>query len=153
MGTFEPGKRADIVLLNLRNIEEPYIDPDVSIVDAVVHRGRGVDVDTVLVDGEVVMRDRRLTKIDKEALYKELKAALDRPYDAWETERREVSQQVVPHLFRYYGTPEPQGNDTSHGVQRPAVNLGLFGSAPHGHACELVLQNGSPVRPNYRRIT
>ena len=108
VGTLEPGKRADIVLLNLQNIEEPYIDPDVSIVDAVVHRGRGIDVDTVLVDGEVVMRDRRLTKVDKEAFYKELKAALDRPYDAWETERREVSQQVVPHFFRYLGAQTPK---------------------------------------------
>ena len=108
VGTLEPGKRADIVLLNLQNIEEPYIDPEVSIVDAVVHRGRSLDVDTVLVDGEVVMRDRQLTKVDKEAFYKELKAALDRPYDAWETERREVSQQVVPYLFSYYGTQTPK---------------------------------------------
>ena len=64
VGTLEPGKCADIVLLDLRNIEEPYLDPEVSVVDAVVHRGRSIDVDTVLVDGEVVMRDRKLTKID-----------------------------------------------------------------------------------------
>jgi cytosine/adenosine deaminase-related metal-dependent hydrolase len=108
VGALEPGKRADIVLLNLQNIEEPFIDPEVSIVDAVVHRGRSLDVDTVLVDGEVVMRDRQLTKVDKEAFYKELKAALDRPYDAWETERREVSQQVVPYLFSYYGAQTPK---------------------------------------------
>ena len=42
VGTLEPGKRADIVLLDLQNIEEPYLDPEVSIVDAVVHRGRGI---------------------------------------------------------------------------------------------------------------
>ena len=108
VGTLEPGKRADIVLLNLVNIEEPYLDPEVSIVDAVVHRGRGVDVDTVLVDGEVVMRDRKLTKVDKEALFKELRAALDRPYDAEEMERREMIQQVLPYMFRYYGAQTPQ---------------------------------------------
>ena len=108
VGTLEPGKRADIVLLNLQNIEEPYIDPDVSIVDAVVHRGRSVDVDTVLVDGEVVMRDRRLTKVDREAFYKELKAALDRPHTPQEAERRELTQQVVPYLFSYYGAQTPK---------------------------------------------
>ena len=107
VGALEPGKRADIVLLNLQNIEEPFIDPEVSIVDAVVHRGRSLDVDTVLVDGEVVMRDGRLTKVDKEAFYRELRTALDRPYDSWEAERREVSRQVVPHLFSYYGAQTP----------------------------------------------
>ncbi len=108
VGTLEPGKRADMVLLNLKNIEEPYLDPEVSIVDAVVHRGRGVDVDTVLVDGEVVMRDRQLTRVDKKALFKELRAALDRPYDAWEMERRKLSQQVLPYMFRYYEAQTPQ---------------------------------------------
>ena len=108
VGTLEPGKRADIVLLNLQNIEEPYLDPEVSIVDAVVHRGKGIDVDTVLVDGEVVMRDRQLTKVDKEALFKELRAALDRPYNASETDRKELTQQILPYLFRYYGAQTPQ---------------------------------------------
>ena len=101
IGTLEPGKRADIVLLNLQNIEEPYLDPDVSIVDAVVHRGRSIDVDTVMVDGEVVMRDRKLTKVDKEALFKELKQALDRPLRADELDRRDLAKQVEPYLTRF----------------------------------------------------
>ena len=113
IGTLEPGKRADMVLLNLQNIEEPYLDPDVSIVDAVVHRGRSIDVDTVMVDGEVVMQDRRLTKIDKEDLYKELKKALDRPLSAEELERRELSRLVEPHLRRFYEGTLPQ-NTTPH---------------------------------------
>ena len=108
VGTLEPGKRADIVLLNLQNIEEPYIDPEVSIVDAVVYRGRSMDVDTVLVGGEVVMRDRQLTKVDKEAFFKELRAALARPYNASERDRKELAQQVLPYLFRYYGAQTPQ---------------------------------------------
>ena len=108
VGTLEPGKRADIVLLNLRNIEEPYIDPDVSIVDAVVHRGRSMDVDTVMVDGEVVMRDRKLTKVDKEALFKELKSALDRPLEPDELDRRDLAKQVEPHLRRFFVDTMPK---------------------------------------------
>ena len=27
IGTLEPGKRADMILLNLQNMEEPYLDP------------------------------------------------------------------------------------------------------------------------------
>ena len=108
VGTLEVGKRADLVLLNLQNIEEPYLDPDVSIVDAVVHRGRSIDVDTVMVDGEVVMRDRRLTRVDKEGLYRELKSALERPLQPEELERRDLGRQLAPHVRQFLeGTLPP----------------------------------------------
>ena len=108
IGTLEPGKRADMVLLNLQNIEEPYLDPQVSIVDAVVHRGRSTDVDTVMVDGEVVMRDRHLTRINKEDLFKDLKESLDRPLSAQEVDRRELRRLIEPYLRRFYEGTMPQ---------------------------------------------
>ena len=61
-----------------------------------------MDVDTVMVDGEIIMRDRQLTKVDKEGLFAELKRLLDRPLSAAETERRELSRLVEPHLRRFY---------------------------------------------------
>jgi 5-methylthioadenosine/S-adenosylhomocysteine deaminase len=108
IGILEPGKRADMVLLNLQNITEPYLDPEVSIVDAVVQRGRSFGVDTVMVDGEVIMRDRRLTRVDKEALFNELKKTLDRPLRPEELERRDLSRQVEPYLRRFYQGTMPQ---------------------------------------------
>ena len=45
-----------------------------------------MDVDTVMVDGEVIMRDRQLTRVDKEKLFSELKLALDRPLSPDELE-------------------------------------------------------------------
>ena len=108
IGALEPGKRADLVLVDLRNIAEPYLDPRVSVVDALVHRGRGIDVDTVLVDGEVVLRDRQLTRVDKEALFREIRDALDRPLSPQEEERRELARLVEPHLRQFYsGTMPP----------------------------------------------
>jgi hypothetical protein len=102
-----------MVLLNLQNIDEPYLDPEVSVVDAIVHRGPSVDVDTVMVDGEIVMRDKQLTKVDKEGLFAELKKTLDRPLSPAETERRELSRLVEPHLRRFYAGTLPQ-NTTPH---------------------------------------
>ena len=102
IGTLEPGKRADMVLVDMRNIEEPFLDPRVSVVDALVHRGRGIDVDTVLVDGEVVLRDKEPTLVDKEILFREIRDALDRPLSAQEEERRELARLVEPHLRRFY---------------------------------------------------
>ena len=91
----------------MRNIEEPYLDPRVSVVDALVHRGRGIDVDTVLVDGEVVLRDRQLTRVDKEALFGEIRDALDRPLSPQEEERRELARLVEPHLRQFYSATMP----------------------------------------------
>ena len=108
IGTLEPGKRADMTLLDLRNIDQPYLDPDVSIVDALVHRGRGIDVDTVLVDGEVVLRDGQPTRFDRDALFEEIRGALDRPLSAQEEDRREVARLVEPHLRRFYEGTLPQ---------------------------------------------
>ena len=102
IGTLEPGKRADMALLDLRNIEQPYLDPEVSVVDALVHRGRGIDVDTVLVDGEVVLRDGQPTRFDKKALFEEIRGALDRPLSPQEEDRREVARLVEPHLRQFY---------------------------------------------------
>ena len=109
VGTLEPGKRADVVLLSLDGIEEPYLDPEVSIVDAVVHRGTKWDVHTVLVDGEVVMRDRKLTKIDKEGLYRELKEVLNRPKTDYQIEMRDMTDQLMPYLRRFYEGTIPEG--------------------------------------------
>ena len=108
IGALEPGKRADMTLVDMRNIEEPFLDPRVSVVDALVHRARGIDVDTVLVDGEVILRDGQLTRVDKEELFREIKAALDRPLSAQEEERRELASLVAPHLRRFYSGTMPQ---------------------------------------------
>jgi len=105
VGTLEPGQRADMVLLSLRHIEEPYLDEGVPIVDAVVHRARVLDVDTVLIDGELVMQGRRLTRIDRSTLLKELGKALNRPLRPRETERRELASALEPHLRRFYAEP------------------------------------------------
>ena len=102
IGTLEPGKRADVILINLQHLQEPYLDPEVSIVDAVVHLARGVDVDTVIVDGEEVMKDRRLTRIDKNDIIKEIQKALDRPLKPEEKSRRKLGLDLEPHLRRFF---------------------------------------------------
>ena len=60
-GAIEPGRRADITLLDLSG---PHCQPLHDIRAALVYSARASDVVTVLVDGEVVVRDRQLTKVD-----------------------------------------------------------------------------------------
>ncbi len=111
VGALEEGRRADVVLVNLEHIEEPYLHPDTNAVDALLYRGRGLDVDTVLVDGETVMRDRRMTRVNKSEVWADLKARLSRDLTPGELERIDAAQRLLPHVQRFYrqwpGEPGP----------------------------------------------
>ena len=102
VGTLEVGRRTDMALVRLSRLDQPYLNPDVSILDALVHRARGVDVDVTIVDGEVVMREGRVTRVDKDALYKEIRANLNRPQTDEELALEELALEVRPHLKAYY---------------------------------------------------
>ena len=58
VGTLEVGKRADIVLLDWRRVSAGAAEPGAAPVELLVHRARGSDVDTVMIDGEVVYQGR-----------------------------------------------------------------------------------------------
>ena len=72
LGTLEPGKGADIVVMNWKHIAYPYLDQAVSVVDAVVQRAKTHGVETVVITGETVLRDHRFTRVDKHAEEEEL---------------------------------------------------------------------------------
>lgn len=102
IGTLEPGKAADMVLVDWDSIAEPYLDPDVPVVDALVHRGRISGVRTVVVAGEVVLRDGKSTRLDKQAIMAELAESLRQPLTPAEQRRREVAPLLMPHVARFY---------------------------------------------------
>lgn len=61
LGKLAPGAKADIVIVDLANILiGPYYDP----VKILVHTACGRDVDTVLVDGRIVVRHKKITTMD-----------------------------------------------------------------------------------------
>lgn len=102
IGTLEPGKAADLVLLDWRHIAHPYLDPETPLLEAVVHRGRATGVATVLVDGEVILRDGRFTRVDKTARLEELAASLRVPLRQDEERRRRLARAVFPYVRRFY---------------------------------------------------
>ena len=102
IGSLEPGMKADMVLMDLRNIEEPFLDPNVPLLDALLYRGRSVDVDTVIVEGEVVMQGRQFTRFDKEALYREIGKMADAPPDPTKVEWSEMGPLLAPYLKEFF---------------------------------------------------
>jgi len=63
IGSLEVGKRADIVLVDL---SKPHIKPLHDIYAALVYSARGSDVDTVMVDGKIVVENRVVKTLDEE---------------------------------------------------------------------------------------
>ncbi len=44
IGALEKGRRADMSLIRLSGMEAPYVEPDVSILDRLLYRGKARDV-------------------------------------------------------------------------------------------------------------
>ncbi|MBR3314135.1 MAG: amidohydrolase [Atopobiaceae bacterium] len=62
-GSIEVGKKADLALLDL---DAPSLTPLGDPVSALVYAASGSEVDTVIIDGKVVLRHRELQTIDEE---------------------------------------------------------------------------------------
>ncbi|WP_443044842.1 amidohydrolase [Streptomyces sp. NBC_00343] len=69
IGSIAPGRRADIVLVDLTG---PHTRPVHDLAATLVHSARSADVRTTIVDGRVLMRDRELLTLDVPAVVREL---------------------------------------------------------------------------------
>lgn len=61
VGSLAPGRRADVILVDLTG---PHTQPVHDLAATLVHSARAADVRTTVVDGRVLMRDRRLLTVD-----------------------------------------------------------------------------------------
>jgi len=73
IGTLAPGMRADLILVDLTG---PHTQPVHDLAATLVHSARSRDVRTTIVDGRVLMRDRRLLTVDVPAVVAELTSRL-----------------------------------------------------------------------------
>jgi 5-methylthioadenosine/S-adenosylhomocysteine deaminase len=102
IGILEPGKAADLVLVNWQQIAYPYLDETVPVVDAVVHRAKTSGVETVLVAGEPVLRDDQFTRVNKAEMLQALADTIRMPLQDAERSRRELSPAVFPYVRHFY---------------------------------------------------
>jgi cytosine/adenosine deaminase-related metal-dependent hydrolase len=102
VGALKAGMKADAILVDLgRVLDDPWLTPDLDIAEAFVHRAMGSDVDTVVIGGKVVMKDRRMRTLDVDALYREIRKAA-RGIGAAQRRHAEMLQQLKPHYQAWY---------------------------------------------------
>ena len=71
-GVIKPGMKADIILIDT---DKPHLNPLNDPYSAVVYSAQGADVDTVILDGNILMEKRELKTIDEEKVKYEAAAA------------------------------------------------------------------------------
>ncbi|HEY9879295.1 MAG TPA: amidohydrolase family protein [Leptolyngbyaceae cyanobacterium] len=104
LGQIAPGYKADLVLVKCDRITWPWLAPEANPLHVVLMRARAADVDTVLVNGKVVLQAGQPTQFDLqavgEAVAEQLNAASNRD------EYRALAEAVRPHLKRWYANWE-----------------------------------------------
>jgi 5-methylthioadenosine/S-adenosylhomocysteine deaminase len=63
IGSLETGKKADVILISL---DEPNAVPMYDIYAQLAYSLKGSDVQTVVIGGRVVMRDRKILTVNEE---------------------------------------------------------------------------------------
>lgn len=65
IGSLEPGKKADLIVLDMN---QPHLTPLYNIPSHMVYAARGADVVHAVINGRIVMRNRKLLTLDENAL-------------------------------------------------------------------------------------
>jgi len=138
VGNLEPGKRADVIVVDFHR---PHLMHNHQLVSKLVYSARGHDVVTSIIDGQVVMEDRRVLTMDEPAvLDRAVEAAADLVERArmetrdllnapWPDQGPRWRKAVRPEWFEPRTLPTADGRD-----QRPpdAADRGRSGSTSAG---------------------
>jgi 5-methylthioadenosine/S-adenosylhomocysteine deaminase len=90
IGSLEVGKKADLFVLDTM---KPYLVPAGRIVSAVVHGGHPSDIESVMIDGEFIMRSNKVLTMDEAAIIREADAVSKRIWN-------KVGPVAIPRLPR-----------------------------------------------------
>jgi cytosine/adenosine deaminase-related metal-dependent hydrolase len=118
LGAIRPGYKADLVLIDLK--DTAYL-PYNSAARQLVYTESGRGVDTVLVEGRIAVRDRKVTTIDEDALRCEV-ADLMRHFIADYDAIVKSRQRALPYML-----------DAHRQVWRPDIGMNRFIGRTRGH--------------------
>jgi cytosine/adenosine deaminase-related metal-dependent hydrolase len=68
LGSLEVGNKADLIVLDT---QRAHLVPAMRIVSAWIHNGQPSDVESVMVDGQFIMRNRKILTIDEDGIIAE----------------------------------------------------------------------------------
>lgn len=78
IGSLEKGKKADVILVDL---ESAHLRPLNDVVNTLVYCANGADVDTVIVDGKIIVQNHVIKTINEKVLIKEAEEKVQEGFD------------------------------------------------------------------------
>jgi cytosine/adenosine deaminase-related metal-dependent hydrolase len=102
LGRLEPGRYADLVLLDYAKMSFPFTDPGQDPVDVLLYRGKSSHVHTVMVDGRIVLEAGRLLTLREEEIGARLAAHACRPRNEREKALLAALQELRQAVTAYY---------------------------------------------------
>lgn len=75
VGSLKPGYKADLILIDL---DKPHLYPRHNLAAHVVYAAHSADVDTVIIDGRIVMEHKKVLTIDRERVFQEVEERVKR---------------------------------------------------------------------------
>jgi cytosine/adenosine deaminase-related metal-dependent hydrolase len=78
IGSLEPGKKADIILIDMN---KPHLVPLHMPAYRIAYFANGADVDTVLVDGQILMENRQVKTLDEEQVLQQAQGVMEKTLD------------------------------------------------------------------------
>lgn len=110
LGSLEPSKKADIVMLDGM---KAHLWPPVMALNRITHFANAADVDTVIVDGRVLMEGRKVPHLDAAAVLQDAQAQADHAFAlSGHAGARAEAGDIWRRPFRSRGAFRASGDDT-----------------------------------------
>jgi cytosine/adenosine deaminase-related metal-dependent hydrolase len=93
----EPGKKADVTLVDL---DKPHLTPETFVPNLLAYYANGNDVDTVLVDGEILMENRNILSVDRGEVMSLAREEAEKAFDRVDLERYKKADHEFWHGTR-----------------------------------------------------
>ncbi|MGV0743426.1 amidohydrolase family protein [Mycolicibacterium sp. XJ870] len=98
VGSVEVGKRADLVFYDMNSLAfTPRNKPELHL----VYSENGSSIDTVMIDGRIVLQDKKLTTIDERSVLEELQAR-GPELRQWQDHLEKLNRTLLPAFDRQY---------------------------------------------------
>ena len=100
IGTLKPGKKADIITVNLLNLNmTPIItSPFRNFVPNLVYSATGTEVDNVIINGTLIMHNGKFTSINEEAILKEANKKAQKILERAEEDWKRADSRFVEYV-------------------------------------------------------
>jgi cytosine/adenosine deaminase-related metal-dependent hydrolase len=102
LGRLEPGRKADMVLLDYERMCHPFAAPDTDPIDTLLYRGSREHIAAVIVNGRELLVDGRIRAVNESEISARLAAVASRQTTAHEKEAIQMTEALKTHLIKFY---------------------------------------------------